>query len=127
MATQSFQMRIHDFYRPFMRYFRKSRNARFISVMNLTPETTVLDVGGTSSFWSSVPIKPRLTLLNIREEASSEFPTIVASACRIPVADQSFDIVFSNSMIEHLGTPENQQQAAREILRVGKRIWVQTP
>jgi hypothetical protein len=30
-------------------------------------------------------------------------------------------------MIEHLGTLENQEQAAREVLRVGKRIWVQTP
>ena len=120
-------MNIQDFYRPFTRYFRKSRNARFISAMNLTAETTVLDVGGTSLFWSSMPIKPNVTLLNIRKDSGNSFPQIEASACDIPCADKSFDIVFSNSMIEHLGTWENQKQAAREMLRVGKRIWVQTP
>jgi hypothetical protein len=30
-------------------------------------------------------------------------------------------------MIEHLGTWENQRQAANEMVRVGKRIWIQTP
>ena len=120
-------MNIQDFYRPFLRYFRKSRNARFISAMNLTQETTVLDVGGVSQFWSSMAIKPRVTLLNVLEDVNSDLPQIVASACNIPCADKSFDIVFSNSMIEHLGTWENQEQAAREMLRVGRGIWVQTP
>jgi hypothetical protein len=87
-------MNIQDCYRPFTRYFRKSRNARFISAMNLTAETTVLDVGGTSLFWSSMPITPNVTLLNIRKDSGNNFPQIEASACDIPCADKSFDIVF---------------------------------
>lgn len=122
-----FEIDISDCYRPFLRHFRKLRNERFVSAMNLTPETTVLDVGGTSQFWSSMPIKPQVTVLNIREYESGGIPQIIGSACSIPCADRSFDIVFSNSMIEHLGTWENQQQAAREMLRVGKRLWIQTP
>lgn len=114
-------------YRPFLRYFRKRRNAHFVSAMGLTPETTVLDVGGLSQFWSSMPVMPKVTLLNIRKDERGEFPQIIGSACDIPCADKSFDIVFSNSMIEHLATAENQQKAAREMLRVGRRLWIQTP
>jgi hypothetical protein len=42
-------------------------------------------------------------------------------------SDGEFDIVFSNSVIEHLGTWEAQQRFAREVRRVGRRYWVQTP
>jgi hypothetical protein len=41
--------------------------------------------------------------------------------------DQSYDIAFSNSVIEHLSTLDRQRAFASEILRVGKRVWVQTP
>jgi SAM-dependent methyltransferase len=120
-------MKMHELYGPFSRYFRKLRNARFISAMSLTSETSVLDVGGRSQFWNSMPVKPKVTLLNICKDVNSEFPQIVASACDIPYPAQSFDIVFSNSTIEHLGTWENQKQAAKEMLRVGRQVWVQTP
>jgi 2-polyprenyl-3-methyl-5-hydroxy-6-metoxy-1,4-benzoquinol methylase len=39
----------------------------------------------------------------------------------------SFDLVFSNSVIEHLYTLEQQQKMALEILRVGKSYFIQTP
>jgi hypothetical protein len=42
-------------------------------------------------------------------------------------ADQSFDLVFSNSVIEHLFTWENQQKMATEVQRVSKRFFIQTP
>jgi ubiquinone/menaquinone biosynthesis C-methylase UbiE len=41
--------------------------------------------------------------------------------------DKEFDIVFSNSVIEHLFTKENQKKMADEIRRVGKNYYVQTP
>jgi hypothetical protein len=41
--------------------------------------------------------------------------------------DKSFDIVFSNSVIEHVGPFEKQQLMANEIRRVGQSYWVQTP
>ncbi|MDQ6630470.1 MAG: class I SAM-dependent methyltransferase [Verrucomicrobiota bacterium] len=41
--------------------------------------------------------------------------------------DQSYDIGFSNSVIEHVGSWESQQQFASEIRRVAKALWVQTP
>ena len=46
----------------------------------------------------------------------------------MPMFDnQSFDIVFSNSVIEHVGNFDRQRQMAKEIRRIGKRYWVQTP
>jgi SAM-dependent methyltransferase len=120
-------MNIHDAYRPFLGYFRGARNARFVSMVNLLPETTVLDVGGTAQYWSSMPVMPRVTLLNLERDQNTDLPQIVGSACQLPCEDKSYDIVFSNSVIEHLGTWENQKQAASEMVRVGKRIWIQTP
>jgi 2-polyprenyl-3-methyl-5-hydroxy-6-metoxy-1,4-benzoquinol methylase len=42
-------------------------------------------------------------------------------------AAQEFDVVFSNSVIEHVGSYEDQRRMAKEIKRVGKRYFVQTP
>jgi hypothetical protein len=41
--------------------------------------------------------------------------------------DKEFDVVHSNSVIEHLTDWEHQKAFASEIRRVGKKIWVQTP
>jgi hypothetical protein len=43
------------------------------------------------------------------------------------IRDFDYDIVFSNSVIEHVGSWEDQQAFAREVRRVGKKVWVQTP
>jgi hypothetical protein len=41
--------------------------------------------------------------------------------------DNEFDIVFSNSVIEHLFTKDNQRKMANEARRVGKNYYIQTP
>lgn len=41
--------------------------------------------------------------------------------------DKSFDIAFSNSVIEHVGNYYEQKQMADEMLRVGEKIFLQTP
>jgi hypothetical protein len=42
-------------------------------------------------------------------------------------ADHSFDIAFSNSVIEHVGALDEQRAFADELRRVGRQLWVQTP
>ena len=45
----------------------------------------------------------------------------------LPFRDEAFDVVFSNSVIEHVGDAASQRRFAREVARVGRAYWVQTP
>lgn len=94
----------------------------------------VLDVGGASYFWdtSSLPSLPNIEiiLLNLRQEKTEhpKIKSVVGDATNMPeFEDDSFDLVFSNSVIEHLYTWENQVKMANEVMRVGKKHFIQTP
>ncbi len=103
---------------------------RFARDFNITSHTRVLDVGGTPSNWTLAPVQPRLTILNMPraiEAARKGLDWVAGDGCALPFGDGSFDVVFSNSVIEHLGTPERQQRFSAEVARVGKRYCVQTP
>jgi ubiquinone/menaquinone biosynthesis C-methylase UbiE len=41
--------------------------------------------------------------------------------------DQCFDVVYSNSVIGHVGSRRDQAQMAREVRRVGRMYVLQTP
>ena len=113
-----------------LRHFRSRRLRRFEQQFALTPETTVLDVGGSLAIWRFVSVKPRLTIINLPtalEQAENRVQQLEGDGCRLPFRDRSFDIVFSNSVIEHVGSRQNQQLFAAEAARVGRRYWVQTP
>ena len=102
----------------------------FVARFGVSEETRILDVGGTPANWLLTDVRPRVTLLNMprgqeRDEASFTF--VSGDGCQLPFRDQSFEIVFSNSVIEHVGTPDQQRRFAHEIQRVGRRYWVQTP
>lgn len=116
----------------------RMRQRRFALFEGLIPESDrplrILDIGGTVAFWRHRGWGDRedceITLLNLKAE-ESPFPHIrstVGSATSMPEhADHSFDIAFSNSVIEHLFTLENQQKMAAEVRRVARGYWVQTP
>ncbi|MEB2782550.1 methyltransferase domain-containing protein [Algoriphagus sp. C2-6-M1] len=94
----------------------------------------VLDVGGASYFWdrSSLPSLPNIeiVLLNLSEQKTThpKIKSLVGNAMDMPeFGDNSFDLVFSNSVIEHLYTWDKQQKMANEIMRVGKKHFIQTP
>ena len=111
-----------------IRHFRSRRMRRFEKAMGVTDETCILDVGGTPLNWSLVSVAPRITMLNTpRESVGAGFDWVWGDGRRLPFRDGAFDIVFSNSVIEHVGDAESQRQFAREIARVGKAYWVQTP
>jgi hypothetical protein len=95
-------------------------------------QTTVLDVGGYHGFWRDLPLQPLITLVNIDDPPPSEelppnFTFVSGDDRSLPFQAQSFDIVFSNSVIEHVGTYEDQRRFAQEVRRVGRSSWVQTP
>ena len=94
----------------------------------------ILDVGGTSSYWERMGFAAepgvQLVLLNLYEQdvPNAHMRAVIGDASNMSMfGDAEFDLVVSNSVIEHLPTLEIQGRMAREILRVGKRHWVQTP
>ncbi len=114
--------RLHDFEDLFFKNFSPDQPLR------------ILDVGGTAYFWekSSLPKlrKIEIVLLNLQEEEinSPTIRSVVGNGISMgEFADKSFDLVFSNSVIEHVYTLENQKNMADEIIRVGKKYFIQTP
>lgn len=114
--------------------FRIWRPKRFaIMLAKLSPAITdnVLDVGGTVSFWKGVPpFAGSLAVLNLEgavEQFDANITVIKGDGCALPFADKSYDIVFSNSTIEHVGCQDRQLEFACEIRRVARSYWVQTP
>jgi hypothetical protein len=51
---------------------------------------------------------------------------VQADARRLPFRDGAFPVVFSNSVMEHVGDYEHQRRFAGEVRRVGRRYFVQT-
>lgn len=123
-------MNIHDVYDRLSTPFRRRRMREFERRFILTSDTTILDVGGTPEIWELIDSKPAVTLLNLTWPPSplpSHIQGMVGDGTQLPFEDCAFDIVFSNSVVEHLYTWENQRKFAREVRRVGKAHWIQTP
>ena len=113
--------------------FRRRRFALFQSLLaQVERPVHILDIGGTEDYWKMMNLDDDqvfITLLNLQQEniAISNITSIAGDARDIKVEDQSFDIVFSNSVIEHVGTFDDQSRMANEVRRVGERFFVQTP
>jgi hypothetical protein len=125
-------MDVHAIYALLLRPFRRRRMRAFARALRPGADTAILDVGGTPFNWRLAPTPARVVLLNrtLPADAASLPPNVscaVGDATRLDYADASFEIAFSNSVIEHLGSWEAQQAFARELRRVGRRLWVQTP
>jgi hypothetical protein len=113
-------------------YFRAKRMQKFVSTFSPTEQTSILDVGGYPVFWGESEVRSKITILNtdvpkLSQSDRDRFDFVAGDARSLPFKDNSFDIGFSNSVIEHLFNREDQRRAAREIERVSKHIWVQTP
>ncbi|OJH38985.1 class I SAM-dependent methyltransferase [Cystobacter ferrugineus] len=117
------------------RNLRRKRFGLFRSLLDSLPRPLrILDVGGTQSFWEE---------LGFSEKEQIEFVIFNVSPSRITrpnftarvgdardmheFRDGQFDVVFSNSVIEHVGSFEDQRRMANEVRRVGRRYFVQTP
>jgi hypothetical protein len=114
---------------------RRKRLKDLLRVIDAAPKPVrILDVGGTDTYWKVMDLADRsdltITILNIypAERPDPRFEWIVGDARDLSqFGDGEFDLVFSNSVIEHVGSYSDQQRMAAEIRRVGKRYFVQTP
>jgi hypothetical protein len=114
---------------------RKKRHAIFVDLLrSIPPPVKILDVGGTESYWKAMqfPESDRydIVVLNLEEQeiTSRYIKSIKGNATSMKeIGDLSFDVVFSNSVIEHVGDFEAQRSMAREVARIGERYFIQTP
>jgi SAM-dependent methyltransferase len=115
--------------------FRERRVRFFVDHLIESPADSVLNVGyGYGQFESYLAhacVENRIIALDrtARDVKGQENVAafVVADATSLPFADGSIDVVFSNSVIEHVGERERQQRMFDEIERVGKRFLIQTP
>jgi SAM-dependent methyltransferase len=124
-------MNIQSIYRVVLPMFRRKRMRRFMEAMKPTEATRVLDVGGYPGDWPEGLCPAQIAIVNLdcTEEMTRacRHTMMKGNGCSLQFADKSYDIAYSNSVIEHLFTFEQQKRFAAEVRRVGGRLWVQTP
>jgi len=103
-------------------------------VESLPAPVRIIDIGGTSAFWVlrgwDRRRDVRIVVVNLFEQpqqARNIVPRVGDATNLQQFPAGSFDIAFSNSVIEHLYTFANQQRMAGEMMRVGNAVWLQTP
>jgi hypothetical protein len=94
----------------------------------------ILDIGGTNSFWEQRGWTGRrdvhVVLVNLEAERpmyENIEPRAGDATDLSKFPDHSFDVVFSNSVIEHLENFERQAAMAAEVRRLAPVYWIQTP
>ena len=123
------QLNIPKLHAPIARYFRRRRFQRFEKEFSIGGRTTILDIGGYYYYWDWFEALPRVTIVNLEPpaEADPRFEWVIADARRLPFRDGAFEVAFSNSVVEHIPGQESRHAYAREIMRVGRGYYVQTP
>jgi hypothetical protein len=95
----------------------------------------VLDLGGKPSFWTDATILARpleITCLNLRAAPGTHrlgqatVEVMVGDATAPPVDPADYDLVFSNSVIEHVGGSD-AIGAFAAVTRQGAQYFLQTP
>ena len=121
-------------------YNRGRKWRHFVQGFQPGPETTVLDVGFSDREYSPsdnylekhYPWPKQITALGVDapREFRKRYPAVTAvqyDGRIFPFADQSFDICWSNAVIEHVGTRDQQLLFLKEIRRVARRAYLTTP
>ena len=100
-------------------------------------EMRVIDLGGTPVSWLRCPVRPLQVVTVNRSAKASRLPDavedwirpVVADACDLPpaVRGERFDLVFSKSVLEHLGGFARCSAFADTVHSLAEHHWVQTP
>lgn len=113
--------------------FRRKRFDQFLATFPDLSSHRVIDLGGTASFWQRRPARPAHVVVVNFEEQPADLPGWLEAhhgdACELPAAitEMQFDLVFSNSVIEHVGGHERRLRFAESVHELAPRHWVQTP
>jgi SAM-dependent methyltransferase len=122
---------------------RERKLSLFRELLGPGPESTVVDVGvtdapfgdgSTDNFFEALyPWPERITAVGNTglDRFRAAFPhvtTVQADGRELPFADGTFDLGFSNAVVEHVaGGREGQRRFVHELCRVAARVFVTTP
>lgn len=120
---------------------RRQKFELFHTMLKPKSSATILDVGASGAVsgeraenfleeWYAHPENITALVMGDVVAFSKHYPKIrvqTGSGLNLPFVDKSFEIVFSNAVIEHVGDRTAQEQFVRECLRVGKRVFLTTP
>jgi hypothetical protein len=117
-----------------MRRFRLFKGM-VTEVLSKKSTCRILDLGGAPTHWMTFGrdldwsrLQVSLVNLTASESGRPEIVSLVGDARRMKHFDDfSFDIVHSNSVIEHVGHWDDMSSMAEEIRRLAPRYFVQTP
>lgn len=121
--------------------FRRARARRIVVLIEAIHAergaVRIIDLGGEPEYWSLFErtfldrCGARITLVNPGGFADADptlFDSVDGDACALPqYTDNSFDLVHSNSVIEHVGDWVRMEAFAGECRRLAPRYYVQTP
>jgi hypothetical protein len=113
---------------------RARRWAEFLRRFPDLPSMRVLDLGGSLRAWEAAPTRPKhVTIVNLDNRISGApadwYDVRHDNACDPGpgLLDERFDLVYSNSLIEHVGGHAMRRQLADVIRAAAPMHWVQTP
>lgn len=119
--------------------FRRARFATFVPMLERVAArkavVRVLDIGGSPGFWMGfadmwrhIPIEITMVNIGATEQHVPPFHLRQGDACNLAeYADNSFDVVHSNSVVEHVGRWPQMRAMASEVRRLAPAYFVQTP
>jgi Methyltransferase domain len=109
---------------------RAGRSQLAIDVMQPSHSMSLLDVGGSPGIagewdrlrvlFERVVVVNRDPNCNTRKPPAANVTVEIADGCALPYSDHSFDWVFSNAVLEHVGDRSKQEQFANEMQRTAR-------
>jgi SAM-dependent methyltransferase len=106
---------------------RANRHDEFFSLAHLHEGARVLDLGCGALGLRALEPRLDITGVDLHERPDYPGPFVRADATEgLPFANDEFDLVYCSSVIEHV-EPARRDAFARELRRVGRGWFVQTP
>lgn len=116
--------------------FRGKRFAFFSEFCSkLDKPVRILDLGGSDYHWRNSRFRDNknfhITVVNTEQQNIKDMRNL--SFIKKDVKDLKFfndgeyDLIYSNSLFEHINNSDEQKKLAEEIKRIGKHYFIQTP